>query len=210
MKKIKPRFITIEGMEGAGKSTNIEFISKFLTSNSVDFLRTREPGGTLVSEKIRELLLEKNTEQIVPMAELLLVFAARAQHIEKVILPALTSGKWVLCDRFTDATYAYQGEGRCLGGERVNLLENFVQQGLQPDLTIILDVPVDLSLERVLKRGDLDRFEIESASFFKRVRDAYYNRVESAPDRYFLIDASKSLQDVQADIKNILDDFLNS
>tara|TARA_X000000368_G_C22907680_1_gene657068 strand:- start:7 stop:639 length:633 start_codon:yes stop_codon:yes gene_type:complete len=210
MKKIKPRFITIEGMEGAGKSTNIEFISKFLTSNSVDFLRTREPGGTLVSEKIRELLLEKNTEQIVPMAELLLVFAARAQHIEKVILPALTSGKWVLCDRFTDATYAYQGEGRCLGGERVNLLENFVQQGLQPDLTIILDVPVDLSLERVLKRGDLDRFEIESASFFKRVRDAYYNRVESAPDRYFLIDASKSLQDVQADIKNILDDFLNN
>ena len=210
MKDTKPKFITIEGMEGAGKSTNIKFICDFLSSNSIDFISTREPGGTLVSEKIRDLLLEKHTEKIAPMAELLLVFASRAQHINKTILPSLNKGKWVLCDRFTDATYAYQGEGRSLGADKVTLLENFVQEGLQPDLTIILDVPVELSLQRISLRGGLDRFEIESDSFFCKVREAYYKRIESTPDRYYLIDASRPLEDVQIEIKKILESFLNN
>lgn len=210
MKDTKPKFITIEGMEGAGKSTNIKFICDFLYSNSIDFISTREPGGTLVSEKIRDLLLEKHAEKIAPMAELLLVFASRAQHINKTILPSLNKGKWVLCDRFTDATYAYQGEGRSLGADKVTLLENFVQEGLQPDLTIILDVPVELSLQRISLRGGLDRFEIESDSFFSKVREAYYKRIESAPDRYYLIDASRPLEDVQIEIKTILESFLNN
>ena len=123
-----------------------------------------------VSEKIRDLLLQKHEEQIVPLTELLLIFAARAQHIEKVILPALKEEKWVLCDRFTDATYAYQGEGRYLGSDKVTFLEDFVQKNLQPDLTIILDVPVDISLRRIKQRGDLDRFEIESSLFYLRFR----------------------------------------
>ena len=210
MKKIKPKFITIEGMEGAGKSTNIQFISEFLSNNSIDFLQTREPGGTFLSEKIRDLLLQKHEEQIVPLTELLLIFAARVQHIEKVILPALKEEKWVLCDRFTDATYAYQGEGRHLGSDKVTFLEDFVQKNLQPDLTIILDVPVDISLRRIKQRGDLDRFEIESSLFFERVRKAYHKRIECAPNRYFLVDASRPLQDVQTDIKNILNNFLKN
>jgi len=139
------------------------------------------------------------------MCELLLIFAARAQHIEQVIKPALANGEWVLSDRFTDATYAYQGEGRQLGGDKVELLEQFVQGDLKPDLTIILDVPVELSAERVRGRGELDRFEVEQAAFFQRVRDAYHQRAASDADRYRLIDASQTLSEVQADLQAVLD-----
>ena len=164
------KFITIEGMEGAGKSTNLKYVIDFFQQRGIAFVATREPGGTEISEKIRHLLLEHHNESLAPLAELMLIFAARAQHINKVIKPALEASQWVICDLFTDATYAYQGEGRQLGGEKVELLERFVQEDLKPDLTIILDVPVTLSADRVEQRGgELDRFEVEGSDFFQRV-----------------------------------------
>ncbi len=211
MSNTRVKFITIEGMEGAGKSTNLNYVIDFFQQRGIDFITTREPGGTEISEKIRHLLLEHHAETLAPLAELLLIFAARAQHIEKVIRPALAADQWVICDRFTDATYAYQGEGRELGGEKVEILERFVQQDLQPDLTIILDVPVELSAARVLSRGgERDRFELEGGDFFQRVRDAYHQRVELVPERYELIDASQPLVKVQAELHNILEKlFIN-
>jgi dTMP kinase len=204
------KFITIEGMEGAGKSTNLSYVIDFFQQRGIDFAATREPGGTEISEKIRHLLLEHHTETLAPLAELMLIFAARAQHIDKVIKPALDAGQWVICDRFTDATYAYQGEGRQLGGKKVELLERFVQQELQPDLTIILDVPVALSAARVEQRGgELDRFEVEDSDFFQRVRDAYHQRADAAPERYALIDASQPLLKVQAELLGILECLLD-
>ncbi|MDG2471912.1 MAG: dTMP kinase [Pseudomonadales bacterium] len=204
------KFITIEGMEGAGKSTNLSYVIDFFQQRGIDFAATREPGGTEISEKIRHLLLEHHTETLAPLAELMLIFAARAQHIDKVIKPALDAGQWVICDRFTDATYAYQGEGRQLGGKKVELLERFVQQELQPDLTIILDVPVALSAARVEQRGgELDRFEVEDSDFFQRVRDAYHQRADAVPERYALIDASQPLLKVQAELLGILERLLD-
>ena len=204
------KFITIEGMEGAGKSTNLNYVIDFFQQRGIAFTATREPGGTEISEKIRHLLLEHHNENLAPLAELMLIFAARAQHINKVIRPALDDGQWVICDRFTDATYAYQGAGRQLGGEKVEFLERFVQQDLQPDLTIILDVPVALSNKRVEQRGGkLDRFELEDSDFFQRVRDAYHQRASFAPERYELIDASQSLAQVQTELQNILEQLLN-
>ena len=204
------KFITIEGMEGAGKSTNLDYVINFFQQRDIEFTATREPGGTEISEKIRQLLLDHHRESLAPLAELMLIFAARAQHIDKVIRPALEAGQWVICDRFTDATYAYQGEGRELGGKKVETLERFVQQDLQPDLTIILDVPVTLSAARVKQRGgELDRFEVEGSDFFQRVRDAYHQRVSVAPERYALIDASQSLAQVQTELQNILEQLLD-
>jgi dTMP kinase len=166
---------------------------------------TREPGGTELAEKIRQLLLEKHAETITENAELLLVFAARAQHIQRVILPALQQGRWVLCDRFTDATYAYQGGGRNMDENVIGWLENTVQGDLRPDLTLLLDAPLDVGMSRAQQRGKLDRFESEQRDFFERVRQAYLNRAGQDQQRYKIIDASLPLNQVQQQIKQALD-----
>ena len=190
------RFITIEGLEGVGKSTQIENLQGYLRSKNINYVLTREPGGTLYAEKIRNLLLEITDETLEPIAELLMIFAARAQHLEKLIKPTLASGTWVICDRFTDATYAYQGGGRELGTDRVALLEDFVQGSMRPDLTIFLDLNPEIGLARASKRGDLDRFEQEKLDFFKRVREVYQRRIEERPERYIVIDSSGSIDTV--------------
>ena len=201
----KGKFITIEGGEGAGKSTNIEFIKQHLKNKSVDLLCTREPGGTLYAEKIRDLLLSHESEPLAPNAELLLIFAARAQHLSELIMPALEQGQWVLCDRFTDATYAYQGAGRNLGYEAVSTLENLVQGQMRPDLTLILDIPVELGMSRVKQRGEPDRFETEQLGFFATIRQAYLDMAQQNPQRYRVVDTRQTLEQVQASIADILD-----
>lgn len=199
------KFITIEGGEGAGKSTNIGFIQAFFADRGIELVTTREPGGTLYAEKIRDLLLGHEEETLDPMAELLLIFAARAQHLSRKIIPALDQGKWVLCDRFTDATYAYQGAGRSLGMSSVAELENLVQGNLRPDLTLILDLPVKLGMERVADRGEIDRFESEQGEFFESVRQAYLGLAKASPERYAVIDTRNPLEQVQSDIALVLE-----
>ena len=204
------RFITLEGMEGAGKSTNLEYLCSLFEQRGLPFIVTREPGGTEVAEAIRELLLKQHDEAIVPMSELLLVFAARAQHLERVIVPALQRGQWVICDRFTDATYAYQGCGRQMGPEQVERLEAWVQGELRPDLTIVLDVPVALSVERISARAELDRFEAEPTAFFERVREGYLSRANTDARRYRLVDASRTLPEVQQQLLEIIESFIEA
>ena len=160
------RFITLEGTEGVGKSTNLQFIQSVLEQHQIDYQLTREPGGTPLAEEVRELLLANRDEIVADDAELLLVFAARAQHLEQVVRPALNNGRWVLCDRFTDATFAYQGGGRGLDTDFISRLESMVQRGLQPDLTILLDLPVEIGLARASQRAELDRFENEKLGLF--------------------------------------------
>ncbi|MFI8979841.1 dTMP kinase [Ectopseudomonas khazarica] len=203
-------FITLEGPEGAGKSTNREYLAERLREQGVDVLLTREPGGTPLAERIRELLLAPSDEPMAADTELLLVFAARAQHLQQVIRPALARGSVVLCDRFTDATYAYQGGGRGLSTERIAQLEQFVQGELRPDLTLIFDLPVEVGLARAAARGRLDRFEQEQRSFFESVRHAYLARAEQSPQRYRVLDAGKSLAQVQADIDALLPSLLEA
>lgn len=203
-------FITLEGPEGAGKSTNREYLAERLREQGIDVLLTREPGGTPLAERIRELLLAPSDEPMASDTELLLVFAARAQHLQQVIRPALAKGSVVLCDRFTDATYAYQGGGRGLSGERIALLENFVQGELRPDLTLIFDLPVEVGLARAAARGRLDRFEQEGRGFFEAVRQAYLQRAEQAPQRYRVLDAGQTLAQVQADIDALLPSLLEA
>lgn len=198
------RFLSVEGVEGVGKTTNITFISEWLAKQKIPFIHTREPGGTPLAEEIRSLLLNPRDEDVNTTAELLMMFAARAQHIEKVIKPALASGTWVLCDRFTDATYAYQGGGRRMGFDRIQQLEQFVQGAFRPDAVILLDLPVEVGLARAAKRGALDRFEQEAEGFFHRVRNAYLDRAKLSPSRYWLVDAEKSLEDVQEQIATVL------
>jgi dTMP kinase len=198
------KFITIEGCEGVGKSTNMAFLKAHLTKNNISVVATREPGGTYLAEKIRHILLEKDTEAIAESAELLLMFAARAQHIKHVIEPALAAGHWVISDRFTDATYAYQGGGRLMKVSTIAWLENWVQGHLRPDLTLLLDAPVDIGMQRVKERGDLDRFETEKTHFFERVRRAYIVQSEMHPERIKVIKANQSLAEVQAAIVNAL------
>ncbi len=193
-------FLTLEGVEGVGKSTNIEFMTEHLEKKGIDYVLTREPGGTLLAEKIRELLLDLHEEHMSELTELLLVFAARAQHIEKLIEPALAAGTWVLCDRFTDATFAYQGAGRGLSIEKIEQLQSMVQGSLRPDLTIILDLDPAIGMERANKRGELDRFEQEKQSFFRLVRQAYLDIAAAEPDRCLVIDASKPLAEVKSDL----------
>jgi dTMP kinase len=200
---MRGKFITVEGTEGVGKTTNIELIRKLINKRGVELVSTREPGGTFLAEEIREMLLAKREEQVNPTAELLLVFAARAQHIQEVIEPALTRGAWVLSDRFTDATFAYQGYGRGLSLDTISLLEGLVQGELQPDITILLDIDVELGLERARSRAELDRFESEALSFFERVRTGYLSRAKSQPERFRLVDAGQSLEKVQADITEL-------
>ena len=201
-------FITLEGPEGAGKSTNREFLAERLRGRGSDVLLTREPGGTPLAERIRELLLAPSDEPMASDTELLLVFAARAQHLDQVIRPALARGTVVLCDRFTDATYAYQGGGRGLAKQRIEQLENFVQGDLRPDLTLIFDLPVDIGLSRAAARGRLDRLEQEGLGFFEAVRNAYLERARQAPTRYQVIDAGQPLAAVQRDLQALLPQIL--
>lgn len=203
-------FITLEGPEGAGKSTNREYLAERLREQGVEVLLTREPGGTPLAERIRELLLAPSEEPMAVDTELLLVFAARAQHLQQVIRPALAKGSVVLCDRFTDATYAYQGGGRGLSIERIAQLEQFVQGELRPDLTLIFDLPVEVGLARAAARGRLDRFEQEGRGFFEAVRQAYLQRAEQAPQRYRVLDAGQTLTQVQADIDALLPSLLEA
>jgi len=193
-------FVTVEGGEGVGKSTNLVFLKNYLSNNGIEVVITREPGGTHLGEEIRELLLQVRREQVNAMAELLLIFAARAQHIRELIEPALAAGKWVLCDRFTDATYAYQCGGRGVELKTVRRLEELVQGNLRPDYTVLLDVAVEIGMDRARGRGDLDRFEQETLDFFERVRSSYLEQAKNSSDRYRLIDAGRSLDEVQREL----------
>ena len=205
----KGLFITVEGIEGVGKTTNIEFINRFLKQQGISVTLTREPGGTEIAEQIRYLLLSHHNEPLTEDAELLLVFAARAQHLNRLIKPALARGDCVLCDRFTDATYAYQGAGRKLSMPRIAQLEQWVQGDLRPDVTLLLDVPVELGLSRVEQRGAPDRFESEKSTFFERIRQNYLERAKLEPKRIFIVDASQTLEKVQESIVVILNQILS-
>ncbi|AMK30146.1 dTMP kinase [Pseudomonas mosselii] len=201
-------FITLEGPEGAGKSTNRDYLAARLREQGVDVVMTREPGGTPLAERIRELLLAPSEERMAVDTELLLMFAARAQHLAEVIRPALARGAVVLCDRFTDATYAYQGGGRGLPVERIAILEAFVQGELRPDLTLVFDLPVEVGLARAAARGRLDRFEQEGQAFFEAVRQAYLQRAGQQPQRYRLLDAAQPLSAVQQAIDALVPGIL--
>ncbi|MFL6655620.1 MAG: dTMP kinase [Sulfurifustis sp.] len=201
-------FITLEGGEGAGKSTQLEAIRRWLETKGREVVVTREPGGTRLGERVRDILLHSDGE-IDPTAEVLLVFAARAEHLQRVIRPALAAGKTVLCDRFTDATYAYQGGGRGVPVERIAEIEAWVQQGLRPDITLLLDVPVNVGLDRAQKRGAPDRFEREQRAFFERVRAAYLAAHAREPQRIRRIDASRPASDVTEAIIAALKDVVD-
>lgn len=200
-------FITVEGGEGVGKSTNIAFLEQQLRDRGVDLLVTREPGGSKLGEALRQLLLDVSDESVDPMAELLMMFAARAQHIKTRIEPALASGRWVLCDRFTDATYAYQCGGRGIARSAVAALEELVQEQLRPDCTLLLDAPVSIGMARARERGQLDRFEQEELAFFERVRASYLDLAESSSGRYRIIDASAPLEAVQQQLLKVCNDL---
>jgi len=202
------KFITLEGGEGVGKTTNLNFIKDYLQQHAISVVVTREPGGTVLAEKIRHLLLDKDSEAISEHAELLMIFAARAQHIKHVIEPALAKGVWVLCDRFTDATYAYQGGGRNMRVSTIEWLENLVQGNLSPDLTVLLDAPVEIGIERARERGAFDRFESEKISFFEQVRRAYLLQAELHPERIKLIKANQPLADVQKALIDVIGTYL--
>lgn len=204
------RFITIEGTEGAGKSTAMARVVETLEAAGKTVLQTREPGGTELGEALRELLLGHKHTGMSEDAELMLMFAARAEHLQRKILPALAAGTWVLCDRFTDASYAYQGYGRGIALERIAGLERWVQGDVRPDLTILMDIPIELGLERAGKRSAPDRFESEAAAFFERVRAGYLERAKAEPNRFRVIDASQSLEQVTADIKTVVEACVNA
>jgi dTMP kinase len=201
------KFITIEGGEGVGKSSNIAFIAEWLRQQGKEVFVTREPGGTPLAERIRQILLDKTETTMSTDTELLLMFAARAQHLAEVIRPALQAGKWIVCDRFTDATYAYQGGGRGVATERIAQLETWVQGSLRPDLTFLLDLPVTQGLQRANNRSAPDRFEQEQAEFFERVRACYRERARQEPGRFRVIDAAPALEQVQAHIEQVLQKF---
>ncbi len=203
------KFITVEGIEGVGKSTNIDFLSSLIEAKGLSVVSTREPGGTPIAERIRALLLEHGEETMTDIAELLLFFAARSLHIHNAIKPALQTGQWVVCDRFTDASRAYQGSGRGFNQDTINTLADWVQEGLQPDLTILLDAPAEIGMDRAGRRGAADRLEIEKTEFYARVREGYLALAESEPQRFAIIDASQTLDDVQAAIKKKLVGLLN-
>ncbi len=192
------RFITLEGGEGVGKSTNLNFVAEFLRSRGKRVVATREPGGTPLGEQIRGILLGEG--KIAGDAELLLLFAARAQHLADIIEPALEGGDWVVCDRFTDASYAYQGGGRMIDDGFISSLEQWVQRGRKPDLTLLLDAQPEVGLARASRRGGSDRIEAETPEFFARVREAYLHLAERFPDRIKIIDAARPLAEVQANI----------
>lgn len=208
MPVVRGRFITVEGTEGAGKSTNLAFIRDYLEAAGTSVVVTREPGGTELGEEIRQLLLGHRETAMGADCELLLMFAARAEHLAKVIWPALEAGHWVLCDRFTDATYAYQGGGRGIDRARIAQLENWAQGDFRPDRVLVLDVPVATGRERAGRRSAPDRFEAEEVAFFERVRACYLERARAAPQRYRVIDAARPLEQVQAALARVLDELL--
>lgn len=197
-------FITLEGPEGAGKTTNRAYLAEQLQAQGFVVILTREPGGTALAELIREILLAPHAETMAVDTELLLMFAARAQHLAQVILPALAEGKIVICDRFTDATYAYQGGGRGLDCSRIALLEQFVQGDLRPDMTLLFDLPVEEGMARAVARGKLDRFEQEQQLFFENVRQSYLQRAQNDPQRFRLVNAQQTLADVQKSLDQYL------
>ena len=203
---ITAKFITLEGIEGVGKTSNRDYIQSLLEATGKQCIVTREPGGTPLGESLRGLLLQHSDEQMSDDAELLMMFAARAEHIKKIIRPALDAGKYVLCDRFTEATYAYQGGGRQLDTSKIADLEAWVQGDLRPDLTIILDAPVEIGRERAGKRSAPDRIEKEKNDFFERVRQAYLDLATQHPERICTVDASLTLEQVQQQIKQQLQD----
>ena len=200
---MKGKFITVEGIEGVGKTTNIEFIQQQLQAAGRDVVLTREPGGTPLGEAVRGLLLDPEFTGMDSTCELQLMFAARAEHLAKIVWPALERGQWVLCDRFTDATYAYQGGGRGIDAGVIARLEDLVQGDFRPDLTLLLDVPVEVGLARAGKRGAMDRFEQEKVEFFEKVRKCYLDMAKASPGRYRVVDASLPLEDVQYQIAAI-------
>lgn len=197
------KFITIEGIEGVGKSTNMRHLVHAIESAGHTVLTTREPGGTPMAERIREMVAEHGDEPMPDIAELLLVFASRALHVNNVIRPALAAGSWVVCDRFTDSSRAYQGGGRGLPAEKIDRLAEWVHGDLVPDLTILLDAPVETGMERAGRRSDPDRFESEQNDFFDRVRESYLQLAAAHPERFVIIDASENLGDVQSKIESL-------
>ena len=209
MKSKRGLFITIEGIEGAGKSTVIAFIADFLRKHEIDFVTTREFGGTEIAEKIRHVILSHHDEIMCDDTELLLAFAARAQHLSALITPALTSGKWVLCDRFTDSSYAYQGGGRGIPEERISVIENWVQGDLRPDFTILLDIDPEVSFARI-KTKTLDRIEVEKKYFFQKVRECYLKRAKREPKRFRIVDANENQEGVLKQLEKILTEIVKS
>jgi len=203
------RFISLEGAEGVGKTTLLRFVKEFVEEIGVPLLCTREPGGTALGEDLRDVLLNSD-HAIVSKAEALLMFAARAQHVETVIEPALANGVWVISDRFTDASFAYQGGGRGLGAEQIAVLEQWVHGYLQPDITLLLDASRESSLARMHRRRSVDRIEREDEIFFQRVRQAYRQRAESAPHRIKLIDANPAFDEVCASVSEVLSEALHA
>jgi len=205
----KGKLITIEGIEGAGKSTVMQYVQQLLQAHDIDVVLTREPGGTEIAEEIRNVLLHTAAnEKMQPDTELLLMFAGRVQHIQTFIFPNLQAGKWVLSDRYIDASYAYQGAGRGLGKDRIAALDKLFVGDLYPDLTLLLDLPVAVGFERTKKRSpDRDRIEQEKFDFFERVRSAYLERAEQAPERMTVIDASQNIEAVQSQISKVINDF---
>lgn len=202
------RFITIEGIEGAGKSTQLDTVRRRLDEAGIGVVVTREPGGTPIGEAVRGLLLDPENRGMDPDTELLLMFAARAEHVSKVIRPALEAGRWVLSDRFTDATFAYQGGGRGVAAERIAALETWVQGDLRPDLTLLLDLPVEAGLARIAGRGHPDRFEREERAFFQRIRDNYLVRARAEPERFHRIDAAAPVEEVSAAVRAAVETLL--
>ena len=204
----KGKFITLEGIDGAGKSTQLAWIVELLQHAGLHTVLTREPGGTALGEQLRALLLDKSMTMH-PETEALLMFAARREHLDKVILPALAQGHWVISDRFTDASFAYQGGGRGLDTVKLEILEHWVQGVLQPDLTLYFDVPVEVGQQRVSQIKNVDRFEKEQADFFQKVRTAYLDRARQFPSRIKIIDSSQSLAEVKAEVEQTLQPLLN-
>lgn len=205
-----PCFVTVEGIEGAGKTTCLDLIEQSIRRHGHRLLVTREPGGTPIGEDLRKLLLGHRHEGMADDTELLLMFAARAEHLSARIEPALAAGSWVLCDRFTDATYAYQGYGRGVDLGRIATLESWVQGDRRPDLTLIMDLPVELGLERAGRRSTPDRFESQALEFFERVREGYLALAAAAPERFRVIDAARSFSEVSQQVAGVLDDFLDA
>jgi dTMP kinase len=204
------RFITFEGIEGAGKTSQIALLAEWLRARGLTVVTTREPGGSPVAERIRGVLLDRASTGMGACTELLLVFAARAEHLDQVIVPALAAGRWVLCDRFTDATYAYQGGGRGIDPARIAILEDLIQGDLRPDLTLVFDLPPLLGLERARGRGEADRFESERLSFFEAARAVYLGRAAANPGRYRVLDASRPLDEVAKAVTGVLSEWVAS
>lgn len=199
-KTSRGKFITVEGIEGTGKSTNIDYLTSLLTNKGIEVVTTREPGGTPMAEAIRRLLLDHGQEPVPPIAELLLFFASRSLHLHNLIVPALESGQWVVCDRFTDATRAYQGDGRGQSAQRIESLADWVHDGVEPDLTLLLDAPAEVGMQRAASRGEGDRMDGEELAFYRRVRAGYLRLAEQWPERFAVIDASQELESVRHDI----------